>query len=173
MTIVPFVAIGVIAFLVLAYLAFRHNEGISQYNSLTQSLHPLPMAALLNLIDPMQQEYLERKLPESDFRRLQRMRNRALIDYVWTIYRNAGILLKCAHAATQSKRPEVAAAGRELQNLALYTRTRALRSLFKLSAAVLAPRTVSDLLPAIDRYIIASARSTSLAALLDRESANA
>lgn len=167
------VAFGVFFLLLLVYTTQRRSADISQYDSLTQRLDPIPVAALLNLMDPAQQSYLERTLPRHDFVRLQRMRNRALLSYVWAIYKNAGILLQCAHAAAHSERPEVAEAGRELLNMALFTRTQALRSLAMLTLSLVVPQAAGNLLPTVSKYVTATARSTSLSALLAQHSASA
>ncbi len=167
------VAFGILVLLLLVYTTRRRAADISQYDSLTQQLEPVPVAALLNLIDPAQQNYLERMLPKKDFAHLQRMRNRALLAYVRAIYKNAGIFLKCAHAAEQSERAEVAEAGRELLNLALFTRTQALRSMLILITSLVVPKAAANLLPTITKYVTATARSTSLAAMLAEQQATA
>jgi hypothetical protein len=136
-------------------------------------MEPVPVTALLNLMDPAQQAYLQRRLPKRDFDRLERMRNRALLSYVRSIYKNAGILVQCAHAAAHSHRPEVAEAGHELLNLALFTRTQALRSMVMLTVALVIPGAAANLLPTVSKYVIATARSTSLTALLAQQSATA
>ncbi len=167
------VAFGVFVLLLLVYATRRRAADLSQYDSLTQRLQPVPIAAVLNLIDPSQQAYLERKLPKKDFVRLQRMRNRALLAYVHAIYKNAGIFIQCAHAASQSRQQEVAEAGRELLNMAVFTRTQALRSMAVLAMALVVPNAAANLLPMISKYVTASARSTSLSALLSQQSATA
>src|SRR5690242_15547100 len=121
------IAFGILALLLLLYLARRPSSDIASYDAFTQRIEPVPVTALLNLMDPAQQAYLQRRLPKRDFDRLERMRIRALLSYVRSIYKNAGILVQCAHAAAHSHRPEVAEAGHELLNLALFTRTQALR----------------------------------------------
>jgi hypothetical protein len=165
------VAFGVLVLLLLVYTTRRRAADVSQYDSLTQQLVPVPIEALLNLIDPAQQDYLERMLPRRDFLRLQRIRNRALLVYVRAIYKNAGILLKCAHAAAESTRVEIAEAGRELSDMALFTRTQALRSIVVLAISLVVPNAAANLVPVVAKYVTATARSTSLAALLSQQSA--
>lgn len=167
------VAFGVLVLLLLVYTTRRRAADLSEYDSLSQQLEPVPITALLNLIDPGQIAYLERSLPRKDFLRLQRMRNRALLSYVHSIYKNAGILLKCAHAAAQSERAEVAEAGRELLSMALFTRTQSLRSMVILVTSLVIPSAAANLVPTVSKYVTATARSTSLAALLAKQSATA
>lgn len=162
------VAFGCLALLLLFYAARRRAAHISQYDSLFLQLEPVPVDALLNLIDPAQRNYLERILPRRDFARLQRLRNRALLGYVWKIHHNAGILMQCAHAAAHSERPEVAQAGQELLDLALFTRTQSMYCLAVVALSLIFPANASNLLPTVGKYVIATARSTSLAALLAR-----
>lgn len=167
------VAFAVFVALLLVYATRRPAADVSQYDELTHRMEPVPVAALLNLMDPSQQDYLQRMLPKQEFEGLQRMRNRALLSYVRAIYKNTGILVQCAHAAAHSERPEIAEAGQELLNLALFTRTQSLRSLAILSVSLVVPKAAANLLPVVSKYAIATARSTSLSALLSKQSATA
>ena len=76
--------------------------------------------------------------------------------------------MQCAHAAAHSDRPEVAQAGQELLDLALFTRTQSMFCLAMLAWSFVFPANASNLLPAVSKYVTATARSTSLAALLAR-----
>jgi len=167
------VAFGVLALLLVVYMTRRRAIDLAQFDSLAERLEPVPVAALLNLIDPAQQDYLQRTLQGKDFARLQRIRNRALLGYVHTIYRNAGILVQCAHAAAHSEMPEIAEAGRQLLNLALFTRTQALRSIVSLGMSLVVPSAAVNLLPTVAKYVTATARSTSLSAMLAQHSVSA
>ena len=162
------IAFGCLALFLLFYAAHRRRADISQYDSLSSRLEPVPVDALLNLIDPAQRDYLKRSLPGTDFARLQRLRNRAIFRYIRTIHKNAGILMRCAHAAAHSERPEIAQAGQELLDLALFTRTQSMFCLASLAWSFVFPANASNLLPAVSKYVTATARSTSLAALLAR-----
>ena len=165
------VAFGVLVLLWFVYTTTRRTADISQYGSLAQQMEPVPVGALLNLLDPAQKDYLERMLPRKDFLRLERMRNWALLAYVRSIFKNAGILIKCAHAAAQSEQTEIAEAGRELLNLALFTRTQAIRAMVMLMVALVVPHAAANLVPMVGKYVSATARSASLAALLAKQSA--
>ena len=162
------IAFGCLALFLLFYATHRRSADISQYDSLSSRLEPVPVDALLNLMDPAQRDYLKRSLPGPDFARLQRLRTRALFRYVRTIHKNAGILMQCAHAAVHSERPEIAQAGRELLDLALFTRTQSMLCLASLAWSFVFPANASNLLPAVSKYVTATARSSSLAALLMR-----
>jgi len=167
------VAFAVLVLLLIIYATRRPAADVTQYESLTQQMQPVPVTALLNLIDPMQVDYLRRMLPKREFERLQRMRNRALLSYVRAIYKNAGILVQCAHAAAHSERTNIAEAGRELLNLALVTRTNALQSMALLTVSLIFPKAAANVLPTVFKYATATARSTSLSALLAEQSATA
>ena len=65
------IAFGCLALLLLFYATRRRGADISQYDSLSGRLEPVPVDALLNLIDPAQRDYLERSLPGPDFARLK------------------------------------------------------------------------------------------------------
>lgn len=67
-----------------------------------QQLHPVDVEAFRNLIDPQEEEYLRARLKPSEFRRIQRQRLAAAVEYVHGASRNAGILLHMADAARHS-----------------------------------------------------------------------
>ncbi|HTZ97380.1 MAG TPA: hypothetical protein VMB18_13345 [Terriglobales bacterium] len=72
-----------------------------------QQLHPVDVEAFRNLIDPQEEEYLRARLKPSEFRRIQRQRLAAAVEYIHGASRNAGILLHMADAARQSTDPAV------------------------------------------------------------------
>lgn len=168
-----FIVVGSLTIALLLYIARRRRVETSRFASLLDRLEWVPIGALLNLLDPAQQTYLERALPNRQYARLQRLRTRALLRYLWAIYKNAGIFLRCAHAATQSERPEIADAGRDLQQVAMFTRVQSLRALVLLTIALAVPTRLTSLIPIATQYASAISRSSEIAAALATAPASA
>ena len=70
------VVVAVVALVVIIRLAFPGSLQISG-GSFTQQIQPLDIEAFRNLVDPAQTEYLRRRLPGAEFRKVQRQRLRA------------------------------------------------------------------------------------------------
>jgi hypothetical protein len=168
-----FIGFGAFALAILLYFARRRKAEIANYASLIERLERVSVGALLNLLDPAQQTYIGQALPSHRHVRLQRLRTRALLRYFWAIHKNAGIFLRCAHAATQSERPEIAEAGRELLQLAMFTRVQSLRALFLLTLALVVPAPLTNLIPIATKYATATSRSSDILAALARFSISA
>lgn len=157
---------GVALAVLLALTARKHRADITQYRETLETLEPIHIPALLNLIDPDQQQSLRRLLPSKQYSVLEQKRNRALIVYVKRIFKNAGILIVCADAAAQSSDSTVALAARELQNLAFRTRLNAIYSLALLYGASILPRLSGNVSSTVSEYMRASKQSLSLSTLI-------
>jgi hypothetical protein len=161
-----FIGFGVFSLVLLLYVARRRRATVASYASLIERLDPVPVGALLNLLDPAQLTYLERALPNHQYARVQWLRTRALFGYFRAIHKNAGIFLRCANAAAQSERPEIAEAGRELLELAMFTRVQSLRALFQLMLARIVPTPVTSPVAIATKYASAISRSSEISTAL-------
>jgi hypothetical protein len=74
----------------------------------------LDVEAFRNLIDPDEQEFLRSRLPRSDFRRIQRERLHAAVEYISCAAHDAAILLRLAEPARRSSDPATAEAAEKL-----------------------------------------------------------
>lgn len=92
-----------------------------------------------NLVDPKEEEYLRQALSGSQFRRLQRARMLAALEYVRCTSHNARILVQFADLARRSARPDIAKAGVELANSALDMRLHSMLAFGVFFIRVLAP----------------------------------
>src|SRR5574340_127105 len=100
-----------------------------------------------NLIDEEEETYLRAHLPSREFRKIQKARLLAAMQYLdWTAH-NAALLLRLGEAARVNPDPAIAAAGRELANAALKTRLYCFLALCRLCVAFAVPKiafTLSD-----------------------------
>ncbi len=165
---VVLITFALITLLAAVYFGQGRSLGDVEWHSLSSRLKPVPVTALLNLLDPAQQSYLERRLSKSQTARLRRKRTRVLYAYFRAIYYNAGVFARVAHAATQSDRPEIVKAGRELLELALFTRVRSLRALSVLAISLIVPGPVAGLLPVVRKYATAITWSSEISAALSQ-----
>lgn len=120
--------------------------------SLAGSIQPLDLEAFRNLSDPREDEYLLRRLPPADFRRVQRQRLRAMAAYIQIAGRNATVLVRMGQQALAASDPETADAARQLVNQALLLRRNATFALLKIYIAVAWPNSGFAANPILHRY---------------------
>jgi hypothetical protein len=104
-----------------------------------QQLHPVDVEAFRNLIDPQEEKYLRAMLKPSEFRRIQRQRLAAAVEYIHGASRNAGILLRMADAARQSTDPAVVQSAEILIEQATQLRLYAYQAIPRLYLAMAFP----------------------------------
>jgi hypothetical protein len=120
--------------------------------SLVGSIQPLDMEAFRNLIDPREDEYLHRRLPPADFRRVQRERLRAMATYIQVAGRNATILVRIGQSALAASDPQTADAARQLIDQALLLRRNATFALLKIYVAMAWPNSGFTANPILHGY---------------------
>lgn len=69
-------------------------------------IRAVDVEAFRNLVDPDEEEFLRTNLPPAEFRRIQRERLRAAVEYVSCAAQNAAILLRVADAGRRSPIPQ-------------------------------------------------------------------
>jgi hypothetical protein len=102
-------------------------------------IRSVDLRAFRNLMDPEEEEYLRRALPPADFRRIQRERLRAAVEYIKCAASNAAVLMQFAEAARQSEDPAAAQAALKLIDNAIRLRTYAFQAIPKLYLAMVFP----------------------------------
>ncbi len=120
--------------------------------NLATTIRPLDVAAFRNLINPVEDDYLRRRLPASDFRLVRRMRLRALASYVQAAGRNAAVLVRAGESALASGDPRVAEAAQQLVNQALLLRRNTTVALARIYLALAWPNSDFAAVRVIDRY---------------------
>jgi hypothetical protein len=149
---IVFLLITVAALIWVAISARGHASGISQLSDLPGRTQPVDVAAFRNLVDPSETEFLRKRLPAGQFRKTQRQRLRAAVEYVDCVSGNAAVLLRLGEAARLNEDPQVAAAGAELVNTALRVRVYAVMARTKLYAGMLLPAVPLSAGPITDSY---------------------
>jgi len=104
-----------------------------------EHLSPVDVEAFRNLIDPAEEEFLRSRLQPRDFRRIQRERLRAAVEYIAGAARNAAILLRLAEAARHSPDPAVVHSAQKLTDEATRLRLYAFQAIPRLYLAMLFP----------------------------------
>ena len=106
---------------------------------MTAQLRSVDIDAFRNLIDPDEERYLRHNLPSSDFRKVQRERVLAAIEYVTCTAQNAAILMRLGDAARNSPNESTAAAGEKLVDTAIRLRLYAFHATAKLYLGLILP----------------------------------
>jgi hypothetical protein len=138
-TTILLVAVALLVIAVILVAVHGHGEKIANVAELQGKLRPVDVLAFRNLVDPEEENYLREHLPSGEFRRIQRERMRAAIDYVQCVAGNAAVLLRLGEAARESADPEVANAGKELVESALRIRISALSAGVRLRVRIVMP----------------------------------
>lgn len=147
------VVVGALAAVVfLLRVARGHGTSVRDLEELPGKTQPVDLAAFRNLTDPAEEEYLRTHLPPREFRRLQRERVRAALEYLGRAARNAALLVRLGEAARSHPDPAVAQAARELVDDALRLRLYALLAGAKLRARLLLPGARLSPASLLDRY---------------------
>jgi hypothetical protein len=129
-------------FLSLAALLFFAKERPAppiDMANLRKQLRPVDIEAFRNLVDRSEEEFLRTNLEPAQFRKVQRIRLLAAVEYIAIASNNAVILHRFGEAARHSPNPSVAAAGEKLVNSAIRFRLSALHSIARLYLGVILP----------------------------------
>ncbi len=112
---------------------------------------PVDLRAFQNLTDPKEDEFLRSRLPAREFRRVQRLRLRAAVEYVQRTANNAAVLLRIAESMRQQD-PAVAEISREIVNAALRLRMNAMLVLAVLYFRICFPSVTAPVERIAERY---------------------
>lgn len=125
-----------LALLFLAWIAWqkRNQRNLGR-------LHEVDLEAFENLTRVDEEEFLRERFPGSEFRKIQRERLRATMEYVGAIAWNTGVLLQMGSAALRDPDPEVANAAKHVIDEASRLRLNAQIARFKLLIAMVWPGT--------------------------------
>jgi hypothetical protein len=130
------------AFLALGFL-IRLAKGRASSSEVLQNpaehIRAVDVEAFRNLVDPEEEEFLRANLAPAEFRRIQRERLRAAVEYVSCAAQNAAILLRLADAGRRSSDPTTAEAAEKLVNNALRLRLYAMQAIPRLYLNMIFP----------------------------------
>jgi hypothetical protein len=134
--------IVLISFLALGFLIRVAKSRVSASKVLenpTEHMRAVDLEAFQNLVDPDEAEFLRTHLPSAEFRRIQRERLRAAVEYVSCAAQNAAVLLRLADAGRRSPDPATAEAAEKLVQNALRLRLYALQAIPRLYLGMVLP----------------------------------
>ncbi|MFZ0771345.1 MAG: hypothetical protein WCA49_23305 [Candidatus Sulfotelmatobacter sp.] len=136
----------------ILYLAAGQSRRAKRSANLAATICPIDIVAFRNLIDPAEDEYLRRCLPPAQFRRVRRVRLRAMAAYVQVAGRNANVLVRAGELAVASGDPRVAEAAHALVNDALLLRRNTTVALARIYLALAWPNSEFAAVRVVDRY---------------------
>jgi hypothetical protein len=131
-----------IAFLALGVLIRLAKGGASPSKLLenpAEHIRAVDVDAFRNLVDPGEEEFLRTHLAPTEFRRIQRERLRAAVDYVSCAAQNAAVLLRMADAGRRSPDPATAEAAEKLVDNAIRLRLYAFQTIARLYLGMILP----------------------------------
>jgi hypothetical protein len=141
-----------LALVFILRVALTRGRLISETDSLAGQIQPIDVEAFRNLIDPAEDEYLRRLLPSHEFRRVRRMRLRAMAAYVRTAGRNAAVLVHIGQSALSTGDAQTAGAARQLVGNALLLRRNAAFALLRIYLALAWPNSSFAAAPFLHGY---------------------
>jgi len=133
------VAVALTTLVLLAALARGQAASSRLLENPAEHIRSVDVVAFRNLVDPDEEEFLRTSLPPGEFRRIQRERLRAAVEYVSCAAHNAAILLRVADAGRRSSDPATAEAAQALVDNALRLRLYALHAVPRLYLGMIFP----------------------------------
>ena len=138
---------------------------LSPGSARVQRIEPIDIEAFRNLVDPTENEYLRRRLPAAEFRRVQRERLRAAAAYIRVSGRNAAVLVAIGQAALSASDGATVEAARQLVDNALLLRRNASVALLRIYVAFAWPHSALAAAPVLHGYEQLSGRAMLLGRL--------
>ncbi|MGA7380277.1 MAG: hypothetical protein WBX03_05455 [Terriglobales bacterium] len=142
------IILAILALSVPIVIRLAKGSGMPQ----VEDIRSVDLRAFRNLTDPEEEEYLRLNLPPADFRRIQRERLRAAVEYIRCAAFNAAVLMRVAEAARHSPDPATVQAAARLIDNAIRLRSYALRAIPKLYLAMVLPGRRFSLARVTDTY---------------------
>jgi len=128
------------------------SRSLRHRNANLPGIEPLDVEAFRNLVNPLENEYLHRRLSSAEFRRVQRERLRAAAAYVRVAGRNATVLVAIGQAALAAGDDKTAEAARQLVDNALLLRRNTSFALLRINLAIAWPSLGSSAAPVLLGY---------------------
>jgi hypothetical protein len=119
---------------------------------LSEQMRTVDLEAFRNLTDPEEEGYLRASLPAPEFRKIQRQRLRAAIDYLSGVSHNAGLLLHLGQSARRSPDARIAEAGQNLVDNAVRLRLYSALAKCKLGVRIVFPGAAVQPAEIVERY---------------------
>jgi hypothetical protein len=133
------VAAATLGLVFILSITLSRSLQISRSAGLAAQIQPIDVEAFRNLVDPLEDDYLRRRLPAAEFRLVRRERLRAMAAYVSIASTNAAVLVRMGQSALTARDAQTAEAARQLVNSALLLRRNAAFVLFRIYVALAWP----------------------------------
>ena len=153
MTLALFLVIAAaIALVLILGVTVSRALQLSARTPLARNIEPIDIEAFRNLVNPAENEYLQRRLPAGEFRRVQRERLRAAAAYIRVAARNAAVLVTVGQAALQAADTPTVEAAHQLVDDALLLRHNATLALLRVYFAMAWPNPALSGAPVLHGY---------------------
>ncbi len=143
---------AVLALAIILSIAVSRSLQTKRYDGTAVAIRPIDIEAFRNLINPVEESYLRRRLPPARFRLVRRERLRAMAAYVQVAGSNADVLVRMGQAALASGDPQVAGAAQQLVNDALRLRRNTTVALLRIYFALAWPDSAFAAARVVERY---------------------
>jgi len=137
---------------IILHLAVKQRLQAQGNSALAATIRPIDVEAFRNLINPAEDDYLRRRLPPAQFRRVRRERLRAMAAYVQVAATNAAVLVRVGEAALASGDVRCAEAAQQLVNDALLLRRNTTLAWARIYLALAWPPSEFAAVRVVDRY---------------------
>ena len=159
------VVVAVLALLVILGITVSRSLQVARTSSLSYKIEPLDLEAFRNLVSPLENDFLRRRLSPREYRKVQRERLRAAAAYVRVAGHNAAVLVAIGQAALNATDSATAKAAREMVENALLLRRNATLALLRIYGALLWPQSAPAAAPVLLGYEQLSGRAMLLGRL--------
>jgi hypothetical protein len=149
-SILAFGALCVIVFLL--FVVRGETPQIRNMGELVSKSRPVDLAAFRNLVSAQEEDFLRTRLSRADFRRVQRQRMQAALEYAQRTSYNAALLLQLARMTRNAPLPETAKAARRLADNALRMRIFSMLAICLIHARIVAPELWLRPVAIVERY---------------------
>lgn len=138
---------------------------VLRVEDLEGKMEEVDLIAFRNLIDRGETRWLRETLAPETYRKIQRLRIRAAIAYVESVYHNAGLTIRLAQQLISNPDERVKEQARQIQELSIRTRLYAIESLLKLAISLVLPGAAFSIQELAVSYVEVAERIESLCSL--------
>lgn len=158
---------AVFALVFILGIAVTTRLQLSPRSSPVRKIEPIDLEAFRNLVSPAENDYLRRRLPAAEFRKVQRERLRAAAAYIRVAGCNAAVLVAVGQSALLSADTATVDAAHQLVENALLLRRNATLALLQIYVALAWPQSALAAAPVLRGYEQLTGRAMLLGRLLN------
>ena len=147
-----FLALALVGFAALIYLLRGSMQQPANLLELLERIEPVNVATLRHLACGIDDDFLRETLPASEYRRLRRLRLRAILSYYLSALKNSAVLISYGSMLEKSRSPEVRVFGEQLGSSAVQLRFALLVGMSAVLVCYVAPVELPYWRPISDHY---------------------